>query len=124
MQAPDILLLDEPTNHLDLAGIEWLEELLRNAAFACVIVSHDRYFLENVATEMVGAEPRLSRWRAARAADNYSAFLEEKEEFLHAQPKRQDALENLRAHAKSNGCGAEPRRAPRNRKPASTKPAK
>lgn len=46
VQAPDILLLDEPTNHLDLAGIEWLEELLEQASFASVIVSHDRYFLE------------------------------------------------------------------------------
>ena len=52
VQAPDVLLLDEPTNHLDLAGIEWLEALLEQAAFACVVVSHDRYFLENVATEM------------------------------------------------------------------------
>jgi ATP-binding cassette subfamily F protein uup len=52
-QHPDVLLLDEPTNHLDLAGIEWLEELLATAPFACVVVSHDRYFLENVATEMV-----------------------------------------------------------------------
>ncbi len=52
VQSPDILLLDEPTNHLDLAGIEWLEALLQDAAFACVVVSHDRYFLENVATEM------------------------------------------------------------------------
>jgi len=50
---PDVLLLDEPTNHLDLAGIEWLEELLNQADFACVMVSHDRYFLENVATEIV-----------------------------------------------------------------------
>src|SRR5712672_1677671 len=53
VQAPDILLLDEPTNHLDLAGIQWLESILRNAPFACVVVSHDRYFLENVANEMV-----------------------------------------------------------------------
>jgi len=52
VQAPDILLLDEPTNHLDLAGIEWLEGLLEEATFASVIVSHDRYFLENVATDM------------------------------------------------------------------------
>ncbi len=52
VQSPDVLLLDEPTNHLDLAGIEWLEDLLRQAPFACVVVSHDRYFLENVATDM------------------------------------------------------------------------
>ena len=61
MQAPDILLLDEPTNHLDLAGIEWLETLLQNAPFACVVVSHDRYFLENVATEVVELDRDLSR---------------------------------------------------------------
>ncbi len=53
VSGPDVLLLDEPTNHLDLAGIAWLEEMLKAAAFACVMVSHDRYFLENVATEIV-----------------------------------------------------------------------
>jgi len=53
VQQPDILLLDEPTNHLDLEGIEWLESVLQNASFACVVVSHDRYFLENVANAMV-----------------------------------------------------------------------
>ena len=53
VQNPDILLLDEPTNHLDLGGIEWLERLLKNGRFACVVVSHDRYFLENVATDIV-----------------------------------------------------------------------
>ena len=42
VQTPDVLLLDEPTNHLDLAGITWLEDLLRQATFACVVVSHDR----------------------------------------------------------------------------------
>ena len=94
VQAPDVLLLDEPTNHLDLAGIEWLETLLEEAAFACVVVSHDRYFLENVAAEMV----ELSRSYPdglLRVRGNYSAFLEKKEEFLHAQSKRQEALENL-----------------------------
>src|ERR1700677_3999998 len=48
---PDVLLLDEPTNHLDLSGIEWLEALLNTSSFACVVVRHDRYFLENVCTE-------------------------------------------------------------------------
>jgi len=52
VQSPDVLLLDEPTNHLDLAGIEWLEDLLERAGLACVLVSHDRYFLENVVTDM------------------------------------------------------------------------
>jgi ATP-binding cassette subfamily F protein uup len=94
VQDPDILLLDEPTNHLDLAGIQWIETFLRSAAFACVVVSHDRYFLENVANDMV----ELSRSYAdgyLRVRGNYSTFLEAKEQHLHAQKKRQDALENL-----------------------------
>ena len=94
VQAPDILLLDEPTNHLDLAGIEWLEALLEEAAFASVIVSHDRYFLENVATDMAELS-RVYPDGMLRVRGNYSTFLEKKEEFLHAQSKRQEALENL-----------------------------
>ncbi len=94
VQAPDVLLLDEPTNHLDLAGIEWLEGLLEGAAFACVVVSHDRYFLENVATEMAELS-RVYPDGILRVSGNYSTFLEKKEEFLHAQSKRQEALENL-----------------------------
>ena len=66
---PDVLLLDEPTNHLDLAGIAWLEEMLNEAAFACVMVSHDRYFLENVATRDRGAEPGVCGWAAAGEGD-------------------------------------------------------
>jgi len=93
VQAPDILLLDEPTNHLDLAGIQWLESVLRNAAFACVVVSHDRYFLENVVNEMVELN-RAYEDGALRVSGNYSAFLEAKEEYLHAQKKRQESLEN------------------------------
>ena len=94
VQAPDVLLLDEPTNHLDLAGIQWLETLLEGAAFACVVVSHDRYFLENVASEMAELS-RVYPNGLLRVRGNYSAFLEKKEEFLHAQSKRQEALENL-----------------------------
>ena len=93
VQQPDVLLLDEPTNHLDLEGIEWLEELLRAESFACVVVSHDRYFLENVATQTV----ELSRAYPdglLRVPGNYSAFLEKKEEFLLAQEKHQESLEN------------------------------
>jgi ABC transport system ATP-binding/permease protein len=94
VQEPDILLLDEPTNHLDLAGIKWLETLLQNAAFACVVVSHDRYFLENIASDIV----ELSRMYSdgyLRVKGTYTKFLEAKEEYLHAQGKRQDALANL-----------------------------
>ena len=94
VQQPDILLLDEPTNHLDLAGIAWLEELLQDAPFASVIVSHDRYFLENVATEMVELS-RVYPDGFLRTSGSYTHFLEKKEEFLHAQGKRQEALENL-----------------------------
>src|SRR6202035_3366198 len=94
VEGPDILLLDEPTNHLDLAGIEWLEDLLAAAAFACVVVSHDRYFLENVATEMAELN-RTYPDGLLRVSGGYSRFLEKKEEFLHAQGKRQEALENL-----------------------------
>jgi ATP-binding cassette subfamily F protein uup len=90
---PDVLLLDEPTNHLDLAGIEWLEELLQNAPFACAVVSHDRYFLENIATSMIELS-RAYPGGISRVGGNYSAFLEKKKEFLEAQQKRQEALEN------------------------------
>jgi ATP-binding cassette subfamily F protein uup len=94
VQAPDVLLLDEPTNHLDLAGIQWLETLLQNAPFACVVVSHDRYFLENVGTAVVELA-RSYENGFLRVNGNYSTFLEAKEEYLHAQRKRQEALENL-----------------------------
>jgi ABC transport system ATP-binding/permease protein len=94
VQGPDVLLLDEPTNHLDLPGIEWLEALLAEAAFACVVVSHDRYFLENVATEMTELS-RVYPDGLLRVRGNYSTFLEKKEAFLHSQSKRQEALENL-----------------------------
>jgi len=94
VQGPDILLLDEPTNHLDLAGIEWLEEVLEQTAFACVVISHDRYFLENVATEMAELS-RIYPDGLLRVRGRYTTFLEKKEEFLHAQSKRQEALENL-----------------------------
>lgn len=93
VQKPDILLLDEPTNHLDLAGIEWLERLLQRATFASVVVSHDRYFLENVTNEMVEID-RAYEDGALRVQGNYSTFLEAKEEHLHAQRNRQEALEN------------------------------
>ncbi len=91
VQHPDILLLDEPTNHLDLPGINWLEDLLEAAPFASVIVSHDRYFLENATTDMVELN-RIYPDGSLRVHGNYSAFLEKKEEFLHAQSRRQEAL--------------------------------
>ena len=97
VQQPNILLLDEPTNHLDLTTIEWLEELLQSASFASIIVSHDRYFLENVATVMVEMN-RAYPGGLLRVTGNYSKLLEEKEAFLHAQAKHQEALKN-RVHS-------------------------
>ncbi|MCX6621360.1 MAG: ABC-F family ATP-binding cassette domain-containing protein, partial [Acidobacteria bacterium] len=91
-EAMDLLLLDEPTNHLDLEGILWLEKLLASSAFACVVVSHDRYFLENVATRMAEIN-RLYPAGLLAVDGNYSRFLEKKDEFLLAQAKQQEALE-------------------------------
>ena len=93
IQEPGVLLLDEPTNHLDLAGIEWLEAILQSAPFACVVVSHDRYFLENVVNEVVELN-RIYEDGYLRVSGNYSRFLEVKEEALHAQGKRQETLAN------------------------------
>ncbi|RXH56404.1 ABC-F family ATP-binding cassette domain-containing protein [Granulicella sibirica] len=90
---PDVLLLDEPTNHLDLAGITWLEEMLVQAPFAQVIISHDRYFLENVATEMVELN-RVYADGLLRVKGTYSKFIEGKQLYLEAQTKLQDALKN------------------------------
>ena len=90
---PDVLLLDEPTNHLDLQGIEWLEELLAGVPSACVIVSHDRYFLEAVSNETV----ELNKVYASgllRVKGPYSRFLEERELYLEAQSKQQESLRN------------------------------
>jgi ATP-binding cassette subfamily F protein uup len=93
LRNPDLLILDEPTNHLDLEGILWLERLLASAPFASLVVSHDRYFLENAANAMVEID-RVYPDGIFRVDGNYSEFLEKKEEFLHAQAKHQDALEN------------------------------
>src|SRR6201996_8652899 len=90
---PDVLLLDEPTNHLDLAGIAWLEDLLNEGSFACVLISHDRYFLENVATEIVELN-RVYAEGLLRVKGTYSKFIEGKQAYMEAQSKLQDALKN------------------------------
>lgn len=90
---PDVLLLDEPTNHLDLDGILWLEELLATASFACLVVSHDRYFLENATTDTAEIN-RIYPDGIFRVKGPYSEFLLKREDFLHAQSKEQEALEN------------------------------
>ncbi|MCB1019965.1 MAG: ABC-F family ATP-binding cassette domain-containing protein [Bryobacterales bacterium] len=93
VREPDLLLLDEPTNHLDLEGIEWLEKLLAGENFACVFVSHDRYFLENVAQEVAEVN-KVFPDGLFRAAGSYSTFLEKREDHLAALQKQQDALAN------------------------------
>ena len=92
--APEVLFLDEPTNHLDLEGILWLEKQLAAAPFASVVVSHDRYFLDNVVNVMVEID-KVYPEGLFRVAGNYSAFLERKSEFLQAQSSRQESLSNI-----------------------------
>jgi len=91
--APDVLLLDEPTNHLDLEGIEWLEAMLRAAPYACVVVTHDRYFLENVASEVVELN-RVYAEGLLRVRGTYSKFLEGREQYMEAQQRMQEGLRN------------------------------
>lgn len=93
VQGPDVLLLDEPTNHLDLAGIAWLEDLIRQAQFATVAISHDRYFLENFALEIAELN-RAYPSGLLRAKGTYSNFLDAKQAFLAGEAKRQESLEN------------------------------
>ena len=90
---PDLLFLDEPTNHLDLEGILWLEKLLAGAPFASVVVSHDRYFLDNVVNDMAEID-RVYPEGIFRVEGSYSQFLERKADFLLAQTSRQESLAN------------------------------
>jgi ABC transport system ATP-binding/permease protein len=93
VHAPDVLFLDEPTNHLDLAGIKWLETVLQTGRFAFVTISHDRYLLENVASQLVELN-RVYEEGLLRVSGNYSSFLQVKESYLQAQGKRQESLAN------------------------------
>jgi ATPase subunit of ABC transporter with duplicated ATPase domains len=81
LQNPDILLLDEPSNHLDLEAMEWLEAYLREYKGVVIIVSHDRYFLDNVVTKVVEIEDRSAK----SYSGNYTAFVKEKERQLQLQ---------------------------------------
>jgi ATP-binding cassette subfamily F protein 3 len=78
---PALLLLDEPTNHLDLRGMEWLEQFLRQYEGACVIVSHDRYFLDAVSSKII----ELEDGTAQTFLTNYTGYVKEKEERLLQQ---------------------------------------
>ena len=91
--APDILLMDEPTNHLDVEGILWLEDLLTERSRAFLVVSHDRYFLEHVATRMLELN-RAYPDGLFQTDGSYSEFLVRRDEFLRGQAAYQDALAN------------------------------
>ncbi len=78
---------------MDLEGISWLEKLITSASFACVVVSHDRYFLENISNGMAELS-RVYPDGIFRTEGNYSTFLQRREEFLNAQAKHQEALAN------------------------------
>src|SRR5258706_6967729 len=91
IKQPDLLLLDEPTNHLDVEGILWLEKLLLDANFGFLLVSHDRYFLENVTNRII----ELNRSYAngfLSGNGSYSRFLEKEQEYLGAQASTANAL--------------------------------
>ncbi|MGK5090695.1 ABC-F family ATP-binding cassette domain-containing protein [Deltaproteobacteria bacterium TL4] len=93
IQSPDLLLMDEPTNHLDLEGILWLEELLKNAPFAFVLVSHDRYFLENTTNRIVELNKQYPDG-FLKVEGSYSDFIQKREEFLHEQSQQEQVLSN------------------------------
>ncbi len=93
VSAPDVLLLDEPTNHLDLAGIAWLEGMLNEGDFASVIITHDRYFLENVSTEIVELN-RVYVDGLLRVQGSYSKFIEARQAYLESQTRLEESLRN------------------------------
>ncbi len=105
LSRPDLLLLDEPTNHLDAESVQWLEQFLGSYSGAVLAVTHDRYFLDNVAGWIL----ELDRGRTYPYEGNYSTYLEKKQERLAVQGKRdaklqrrlKDELEWVRSNAKA-----------------------
>ena len=93
LQHPDLLLLDEPTNHLDAESVEWLERFLGEYAGTVVAITHDRYFLDNVAKWIL----ELDRGRGIPFAGNYSSWLEQKLERLSREQKQADARQRTLA---------------------------
>lgn len=88
---PDFLLLDEPTNHLDLDGVLWLEDLLKSASFAFILVSHDREFLENVTNRTVELNA-VYKDGYLSCKGPYSAYLTARNEYMTAQTHEEQAL--------------------------------
>ncbi len=90
---PDLLLLDEPTNHLDLAGIQWLEGVLTSSRLTCAVISHDRAFLQNVATRMLEVAPQYPGGLYS-VVGTYCDFLEQREAFLAGRDQYRESLAN------------------------------
>jgi ATP-binding cassette ChvD family protein len=88
LSKPDMLLLDEPTNHLDAESVAWLEHFLEEYPSTVIAVTHDRYFLDNVAEWIL----ELDRGHGIPWQGNYSSWLEQKEQRLVQEDRQQDAL--------------------------------
>ena len=93
MQAPDLLLLDEPTNHLDAESVAWLERHLKEYKGAVIAVTHDRYFLDNVAGWIL----ELDRGKGIPWEGNYSSWLEQKQKRLAVEEKQESARQKALA---------------------------
>src|SRR5205085_5769955 len=93
LQHPDPLLLDEPTNHLDAESVDWLEHFLQDYSGTVVAITHDRYFLDNVAQWIL----ELDRGRGIPFSGNYSGWLEQKLERLSREQKQADARQRTLA---------------------------
>src|SRR3954466_10618039 len=93
LSAPDLLLLDEPTNHLDAESVAWLEQHLRDYKGAIVAVTHDRYFLDNVAGWIL----EIDRSRGIPYEGNYSAWLEQKQKRLQQEERKESSRQRTLA---------------------------
>ena len=94
LQQPDVLLLDEPTNHLDAESIDWLEQHLQQYKGTVIAVTHDRYFLDNVAGWIL----ELDRGEGIPWKGNYSSWLEQKEKRLEIEKRQQESRSKAIAH--------------------------
>ncbi|NLN12823.1 MAG: ABC-F family ATP-binding cassette domain-containing protein [Arcobacter skirrowii] len=109
LKKPDILLLDEPTNHLDVYMVEFLEELLLKNNFTLLFISHDRYFIDNIATNVIEVEGGELR----RFNGGYSSYLEQKAQILSNMQKEHENLLRLvkqEAHWMQHGVTARRKR--------------
>ena len=90
---PDVLLLDEPTNHLDFDGVKWLEEMIIEAPFATIAVSHDRYFLDNICKRIVEVN-KIFPTGILEGVGGYAEYLSKKAEYLEVSHQAQLSLAN------------------------------